>query len=92
MRFNNYSHSSSFFTTSPISELFRISIAIINFGDDVVSVIATSRSFQRREIGSTLRPRQNGRRFPDDISKRTFLNENVWISIEISPICSQGSN
>ena len=33
---------------------------------------------------NTLRPRQNGRHFPDDILKWIFLNENVWISIEIS--------
>ena len=32
----------------------------------------------------TLRPRQNGRHFPDDIFKWIFLNENVWISINIS--------
>ena len=31
-----------------------------------------------------LRPRQNGRRFPDDIFKCIFLNENVRISIKIS--------
>ena len=34
---------------------------------------------------NTLRPRQNDRHFPDDIFKRIFLNENVWISIKISP-------
>ena len=33
---------------------------------------------------NTLRPRQNGRHFPDDIFKRIFLNENVWILINIS--------
>ena len=33
---------------------------------------------------SSLRPRQNGRHFPDDIFKWIFLNENVWISINIS--------
>ena len=33
---------------------------------------------------NTLRPRQNGRHFADDISKRTFLNENVGILIKIS--------
>ena len=32
----------------------------------------------------TLRPRQNGRHFPDDNLKRIFLNENVWISIKFS--------
>ena len=33
---------------------------------------------------NTLKPRQNGRHFPDDISKWIFLNENVWLSINIS--------
>ena len=33
---------------------------------------------------NTLRPRQNGRHLPDDIFKYISLNENVWISIEIS--------
>ena len=32
----------------------------------------------------TLRPRQNGRHFPDDMFKWIFLNEIVWISINIS--------
>ena len=31
-----------------------------------------------------LRPRQNGRHFPDDIFKCIFLNENAWILIKIS--------
>ena len=31
---------------------------------------------------NTLRPRQDGRHFPDDIFKEIFLNENVWISIK----------
>ena len=31
---------------------------------------------------NTLRPRQNGRQFPDNILKCTFLNENVWILIK----------
>ena len=33
---------------------------------------------------NTLRPRQNGRHFADDIFKCIFLNENVWILIRIS--------
>ena len=33
---------------------------------------------------NTLRPRQDGRHFPDDIFKWIFLNENVWISNNIS--------
>ena len=32
-----------------------------------------------------MRPKQNGRRFADDTFKRIFLNENMWISINISP-------
>ena len=34
---------------------------------------------------NTLKPRQNGRLFADDIFEYIFLNENVWISIKISP-------
>ena len=33
---------------------------------------------------NTLRPRQNGRHFADDIFMCIFLNEHVWIPIEIS--------
>ena len=33
---------------------------------------------------NTLRPRQNGRHFADDIFKCIFFNENVWIPIKIS--------
>ena len=33
---------------------------------------------------NTLRPRQNGRHFADDTFKRIFMNENVWISTNIS--------
>ena len=34
---------------------------------------------------NTLRLRQNGRHFEDDIFNCIFLNENIWISIMISP-------
>ena len=33
---------------------------------------------------STLRPRQNGHHFANDIFKCIFLNENAWISLKIS--------
>ena len=33
---------------------------------------------------NTLRPRQNGYLFADDIFKRIFFNENIWILIQIS--------
>ena len=38
-------------------------------------------------IFNILRPRQDGRHFPDDIFKCIFLNENVWISLTISLKC-----
>ena len=38
----------------------------------------------RSIIVNTLRPRQNGHHFADDIFKCIFLNENIWISIKIS--------
>ena len=39
-----------------------------------------------------LRPRQNGRHFAEDIFKRIFLNENIWIPIKISlKFVSKGS-
>ena len=33
---------------------------------------------------NTLQPRQNGRHFADDIFKRIFVSDNVWIPIKIS--------
>ena len=36
---------------------------------------------------NSLRPGYNGRHFPDDIFKRIFLNENVWIATKISLKC-----
>ena len=39
---------------------------------------------QELSVINTLRPRQNGRHFEDDILKCISLNENVWIPIEIS--------
>ena len=38
----------------------------------------------RRNTLNTLRPRQNGRHFADDVFKCIFLNENIWISIRMS--------
>ena len=39
--------------------------------------------FCKRQI-NTLRPRQNGRYFSDDVLKCIPLNEHVWISLNIS--------
>ena len=38
----------------------------------------------RQQAFNTLRPRQHGRHFPDDVFKCIFLNEIVWTSIQIS--------
>ena len=45
--------------------------------DEVLEPISSTRI-------NTLRPRQNGRHFADDIFKRIFFNENIWIPIKIS--------
>ena len=42
-----------------------------------------SLSLFRNNLFNPLRPRQNGRHFSDAIFKCIFLNENVWISLEI---------
>ena len=42
------------------------------------------RVFTSMSFLNTLRPRQNGRHFADDIFKCIFLNENIWIPIKIS--------
>ena len=46
-------------------------------------ICVLSKTNPARTEASTIRPRQNGRHFADDIFKRIFLNGNVWISINI---------
>ena len=43
---------------------------------------------------NTLRPRRNEQHFADDIFKRIFFNENVWISIKVSLkfVCKRSMN
>ena len=38
----------------------------------------------RHTVFNSLRPKQNGRHFGDDIFRRVFLNVNIWIPIKIS--------
>ena len=58
-----------------------------------ISRLADRVLFRQADPGSvnyaikTLRPRQNGRHFADDISKCIFLNENIWISTDITLKC-----
>ena len=56
--------------------------------------MAVARSwFRRPKRFNTLRPTQKYRHFTDDIFKCIFLNENVWISINISlKFAPKGSN
>ena len=55
-------------------------IGILSSGHHPITV--TSRSLAI--VINTLRPRQNGRHFADNIFKCIFLNENVWIPVMIS--------
>ena len=58
----------------------------------IISSRSLLRLWDRHEIGpvsvafNTLRPRQNGPHFADDIFKCIFLKENIWISNKISLI------
>ena len=62
---------------------------VSNLACDWLSIVWAN-SEQETENGprthrvNTLRSRQNGQHFADDIFKRIFVNENVWISIKIS--------
>ena len=55
----------------------RIRLALEGLTTWLFSWVALSRF-------NTMRPRQNGRHFADDMFKCIFLNENLWIPIEIS--------
>ena len=56
------------------------------FNDFIMKLFYLSCMFSRVLIYliNTLRPRHYGRHFPDDIFKWIFVNENAWISINIS--------
>ena len=54
-----------------------------DYGSSKVETIAGHSLWSLQQV-NTLRPRPNGRHFIDDIFKWIFLEENVWISINIS--------
>ena len=56
----------------------------ISSGVICLSVIPTDKIPNRLQSINTLRQRQNGHNFPDDIFKCIFLKENVRISVNIS--------
>ena len=49
----------------------------VQFGDQWIQFIVNALN--------TLRPRQNGHHFPDDIFKCIFMDKNVWDLLKISP-------
>ena len=55
----------------------------VPFMESGIHIREDAKSWTSRII-NTLRPRQDGRHFPDDIFKCIFLNENVWILNKIS--------
>ena len=59
------------------------------FEDDPVNKWNLLKWKPKPDMLNTLRPRQNGRHFADDIFKRIFMNENVRICINIFiEVCS----
>ena len=68
------------FTINSRVERLRNHSAVSN---DAVCIIVSA-NVSVTPLVNTLRPRQNGRHLPDDIFKRIFLKENVWISLKIS--------
>ena len=51
----------------------------------VISIKACAASIGTTVTYNTLRPRQDGHYFAEDVLKCIFLNENVWISLTIPP-------
>ena len=72
---------------SPKRPINLISLSLAIFSD-IYRNVSSYMSMIARPVKlsnfNTLIPRQNGRHFPDDIFKCIFLNESIWISIEIS--------
>ena len=71
-----YHHCSKYFSEIWF-KILKFSFALENVNCQMAAILSQS------QCVNTLRPRQNGRHFPD-IFKWIFLNENVWISIQIS--------
>ena len=62
--------------------LINLSVVVIVYSN--FDIIWFTRNQHHPSYVNTLRPRQNGRHFPDVIFKCIFLNEDVWILIKIS--------
>ena len=85
--FNPYKH---FADPTSVVEILLISMFSFSYNDLTIAMTVCSRIacyiFAARVslLFNSLRPRQNGRHFPDDIFKCIFLFENAWIWIKIS--------
>ena len=68
------------------SEVLEQCYVILMINDYALDILYLSHSHEPCTSCSfiTLRPRQHGHHFPEDIFKCIFLNENVWIVIDIS--------
>ena len=71
-------HGNMVFTSVFVNVSLSCSAAPNNARPSVLTMLPTNVCF------NTLRPRQNRCLFADDIFKCIFLNENVWISIQIT--------
>ena len=69
------------------ADVFNGILYIYQFYINKESMVSFSKHLTHIQLISlhcTLKPRQNGRHFADDIFKWIFLNENVWIPIKFS--------
>ena len=85
----NFNQNTANFFQESVFEIADCKICTIYSGLKCVKVSMSKHLSQGTSIRlwqsyNTLRPRQNGRRFPDAIFKCVFLNENLWISIKIT--------
>ena len=62
----------------------RVRNVVWNFNGYIEICVLYNFEIKRVISFNTLMPRGNSRLFPDDIFRCNFLNENIWISIEIS--------
>ena len=69
------------FCEVPLNKILKCNIDLFYISHSCTSTGATMNT---SAYINTLRPRQNGRHFANDIFKYIFLNENVWISLKIS--------
>ena len=65
-------------------QFLALILKLLSGGCHTISLIRITATSPKGQWVNTLRPRQNGHHFPDDIFKWILLNENVWITIKIS--------